>query len=125
VRLLAWLLTVLRLMLHAVDCCAHVDVAAVQADVLQDQPAVAVALTAAKQLDIAQDAMPACVSSSQRRDFEVTFLGTGAAVPSKYRNVTGIHLNLFDNGGLLMDCGRWHCYAAILIHPCTPISLPL
>ncbi|KAJ0389340.1 hypothetical protein P43SY_011587 [Pythium insidiosum] len=43
----------------------------------------------------------ACVSSAQRRRSAVlpprlngcvTFLGTGCAIPSKYRNVTGIHL---------------------------------
>ena len=37
---------------------------------------------------------------------EVVFLGTGAAIPSKYRNVTGIHLNRFGLGSLLLDCGE-------------------
>lgn len=37
---------------------------------------------------------------------EITFLGTGAAIPSKYRNVTGIYLNLFSRGGMLVDCGE-------------------
>lgn len=37
---------------------------------------------------------------------EIVFLGTGAAIPSKYRNVTATYLNLFERGGLLMDCGE-------------------
>ena len=32
--------------------------------------------------------------------------GQGAAIPSKYRNVTGIHLNRFGLGSLLLDCGE-------------------
>lgn len=41
-----------------------------------------------------------------REEMEVVFLGTGAAIPSKYRNVTGIHLNRFGLGSLLLDCGE-------------------
>ncbi len=36
---------------------------------------------------------------------QVVFLGTGAAIPAKYRNVTGIYVNLFERGGLMLDCG--------------------
>lgn len=36
----------------------------------------------------------------------MVFLGTGAAIPSKYRNVTGIYLNFFARGGMLVDCGE-------------------
>ena len=36
---------------------------------------------------------------------EVIFLGTGSALPSKYRNVTGIYLRL-PRGGMLLDCGE-------------------
>lgn len=39
-------------------------------------------------------------------DAEITFLGTGSAIPSKYRNVTGIFLNLFESGSMFMDCGE-------------------
>ena len=49
------------------------------------------------------------MASGRRDELEVTFLGTGAAIPSKYRNVTGIHVNLFSRGGLLMDCGELSC----------------
>ena len=31
-----------------------------------------------------------------REELEVLFLGTGAALPSKYRNVTATYLNMFD-----------------------------
>jgi hypothetical protein len=36
---------------------------------------------------------------------QVVFLGTGAAIPAKYRNVTGIYVHLFARGGLMLDCG--------------------
>lgn len=92
----------------AADCPAHLDVEDVQAEVKRERPEVLEALAVAAQQDsaVAQEAAPACVTSGSRSEFEVTFLGTGAAVPSKYRNVTGLHLNLFDRGGLLMDCGK-------------------
>jgi hypothetical protein len=35
----------------------------------------------------------------------ITFLGTGCAQPSKYRNVSGIFVQL-EGGGLLLDCGK-------------------
>ncbi|CAM9335632.1 unnamed protein product, partial [Phaeothamnion confervicola] len=38
---------------------------------------------------------------------ELAFLGTGSAIPSKYRNVSGIYLCLgADGAGMLMDCGE-------------------
>lgn len=40
------------------------------------------------------------------RELEITFLGTGAALPSKYRNVSAIFLNLFEKGGIMLDCGE-------------------
>lgn len=39
-------------------------------------------------------------------ELEVTFLGTGSAVPSKYRNVTCIYLDFFKKGSMLLDCGE-------------------
>lgn len=55
--------------------------------------------------------IPVAVSEASHDTFTVTFLGTGAAIPSKYRNVTGL---LYDrpshNGGkgasMLADCGE-------------------
>lgn len=38
--------------------------------------------------------------------FQTVFLGTGAACPSKYRNVTSIYLDFYKRGGLLLDCGE-------------------
>ncbi|GJQ10563.1 hypothetical protein GpartN1_g2848.t1 [Galdieria partita] len=37
---------------------------------------------------------------------EVIFFGTGAAIPSKLRNVSGICLHLYHRGGILLDCGE-------------------
>lgn len=76
-----------------------------------EQPEVLQALPAAGQPTApsgtaAAKEVPACIAAGRRDEWEVTFLGTGAAVPSKYRNVTGIHVNLFDHGGLLLDCGE-------------------
>ncbi|PHT46901.1 hypothetical protein CQW23_16059 [Capsicum baccatum] len=49
---------------------------------------------------------PRCLENVQRDDLEIVFLGTGSSVPSKYRNVSSIHVNLFSKGGLLLDCGE-------------------
>lgn len=49
--------------------------------------------------------IPSIVTSSSGNDVRVTFLGTGASVPSKYRNVTGILIQNKD-ASLLMDCGE-------------------
>ena len=46
-----------------------------------------------------------CKQASEE-DLEVVFLGTGAAMPSKYRNVTSIYINRFQRGGMLLDCGE-------------------
>lgn len=56
----------------------------------------------------------------------MVFLGTGAALPAKYRNVTGIYVNLFARGGLMLDCGasflltEWACHVLY-----TPDTRPL
>ncbi|MCJ1410994.1 Zinc phosphodiesterase ELAC protein 2 [Ptychographa xylographoides] len=39
-------------------------------------------------------------------DAEVVFLGTGSALPSKYRNVSGILLRVPGSGSYLFDCGE-------------------
>ncbi len=39
-------------------------------------------------------------------DVMVTFTGTGSACPSKYRNVTGILVQVPHSGNLLFDCGE-------------------
>jgi ribonuclease Z len=37
---------------------------------------------------------------------EIIFLGTGAAIPSKYRNVSGILMRMPGRGAALLDCGE-------------------
>ena len=39
--------------------------------------------------------VPACIADAGREELEVVFLGTGASIPSKYRNVTGIYVHRF------------------------------
>lgn len=36
----------------------------------------------------------------------LTPLGTCSACPSTHRNVSSYYLDMFDKGGLLMDCGE-------------------
>ncbi|KAG2496087.1 hypothetical protein HYH03_005690 [Edaphochlamys debaryana] len=52
------------------------------------------------------EAVPGPLSSGNRRMAELTFLGTASSQPSKYRNVSGCYVDLFDRGGLLVDCGE-------------------
>ncbi|KAF4360997.1 hypothetical protein F8388_016806 [Cannabis sativa] len=52
------------------------------------------------------DTLPSCLENIGREDMEIVFLGTGSSQPSKYRNVSSIHINLFSKGGLLLDCGE-------------------
>ena len=47
----------------------------------------------------------ALVRKLGRDELEMVFLGTGAAIPAKYRNVSGIYVNLFARGGIMLDCG--------------------
>lgn len=47
-----------------------------------------------------------CPVHIQPDELEITFLGTGSAIPSKYRNVTGIYLDFFDRGSMILDCGE-------------------
>ena len=44
--------------------------------------------------------------SAQAAKDSVTFLGTGASCPSKYRNVSGILLQTASAGNVLFDCGE-------------------
>ena len=83
------------------------DLSQVQDDLKTQKPSVANAI---KQV-ISHQQLPAPIravtDSPDYEDARVTFLGTGAAVPSKYRNVTGIFLDLgAKNGTLMMDCGE-------------------
>ncbi|XP_015768967.1 PREDICTED: zinc phosphodiesterase ELAC protein 2-like [Acropora digitifera] len=39
-------------------------------------------------------------------NYEVVFLGTGAALPSKYRNVSSTLIHMSDTASMLFDCGE-------------------
>ena len=88
------------------DVAAPLDVDEVQLQLQQEKPEVIKAAGEHEQRGEGAEAVPQCVANAGRQELEVTFLGTGAAVPSKYRNVTGVLANLFDRGALLMDCGE-------------------
>ncbi|KAI4331432.1 hypothetical protein MLD38_029622 [Melastoma candidum] len=53
-----------------------------------------------------ENTIPSCLDNIKRDDLEIVFLGTGSSQPSKYRNVSAIHINLFAEGGFLFDCGE-------------------
>jgi hypothetical protein len=108
------------------ECCAGavaepLDVAAIQAEaraaVASARPALRCAAAAGAEppmhasTSTAGDgahpaaAAPAAVRNAAPEDVEVVFLGTGAAIPAKYRNVTGIYVSRYARGGMLLDCG--------------------
>ena len=92
----------------AEDVTPPFDAATVQAALRAEKPEVFEALEQARAAAAAEAAArppPPAVAGASREELEVTFLGTGAAIPSKYRNVTSIFVNLFDRGCLLMDAG--------------------
>lgn len=53
-----------------------------------------------------KNTFPSCLENIRRDDLEIVLLGTGSSQPSKYRNVSSIHINLFSKGGILLDCGE-------------------
>lgn len=53
-----------------------------------------------------ESSLPSCLENITREDMEIVLLGTGSSQPSKYRNVSSIFINLFSEGGLLLDCGE-------------------
>lgn len=55
---------------------------------------------------LSENTFPSCLENIRRDDMEIALLGTGSSQPSKYRNVSSIHINLFSKGGLLLDCGE-------------------
>ncbi|WWD21385.1 hypothetical protein CI109_105870 [Kwoniella shandongensis] len=66
----------------------------------------------AQACDVAQEAVKADPRSTTPLaplpgdDIVVTTLGTGSAIPSKYRNVSATHLSVPGVGGILLDCGE-------------------
>lgn len=49
---------------------------------------------------------PSCIASLPPRTAGVRFFGTGAAIPGKHRNVSGLMIDMFERGGVMMDCGE-------------------
>ena len=47
---------------------------------------------------------------------EVTFLGTGSSVPSKYRNVTGILVETEPGSYMILDCGEGTLGQLVRLH---------
>lgn len=42
----------------------------------------------------------------EHKEYEVVFLGTGSAIPSKYRNVSSTLINMSEKDSILLDCGE-------------------
>lgn len=60
----------------------------------------------AAQSTVASDPRSSTPSTAPGDDIVVTTLGTGSAIPSKYRNVSATHLDIPGLGGILLDCGE-------------------
>lgn len=55
---------------------------------------------------VAREADSKGVREADKPCLRVVLLGTGAACPSKYRNVTSLYLDFDARGGMLVDCGE-------------------
>nr|XP_018259272.1 uncharacterized protein I303_08200 [Kwoniella dejecticola CBS 10117]OBR81430.1 hypothetical protein I303_08200 [Kwoniella dejecticola CBS 10117] len=72
----------------------------------QDMPEYSIACDAA-QIAVSSALRSGPPSEKQIGDvIVVTTLGTGSAIPSKYRNVSSTHLDIPDLGGILLDAGE-------------------
>jgi ribonuclease Z len=56
-------------------------------------------------IDLVRELLPNSVRSSDG-GAEVIFTGTGSAIPCKHRNVSGIHLQMTNRNGMLLDVGE-------------------
>jgi hypothetical protein len=81
-----------------------------QAEVREQHPAVMQLLgeyQAAKAAAVQQQqGQPRELQGIGRTTCAVTPLGTCSACPSNHRNVSAYYMDLFQRGGLLMDCGE-------------------
>jgi ribonuclease Z len=50
--------------------------------------------------------VPAAIRAMREGDAEIAFLGTGSSMPAKYRNVSGIFLDVPSRGSAFLDCGE-------------------
>jgi len=53
-----------------------------------------------------ESVQPSSNISLENSTTEVSFLGTGAAMPGKHRNVSSYHVNVASRCGVLLDCGE-------------------
>lgn len=65
-----------------------------------------VAACAAAQAAVAAEEKIRKVEPVPGDDIVVTTLGTGSAIPAKYRNVSATHVDIPGLGGILLDCGE-------------------
>lgn len=84
---------------------APTEIDAARAKIAEESPDFAAACTAA-QAAIAAEEKTRQVTPQPGDDIVVTTLGTGSAIPAKYRNVSATHLDVPDMGGILLDCGE-------------------
>lgn len=64
------------------------------------------ARVAREEIDQAKPANSSASQTLPSEDAEITCLGTGSALPSKYRNVAGTLLRVPGHGSYLLDCGE-------------------
>lgn len=86
------------------DSVPNLDTAAV----LKETPEDVLELAKAARAEIASESMAvgAAEQSLPSRDAEIICLGTGSALPSKYRNVSATLLRVPGYGSYLLDCGE-------------------
>ncbi|EFJ44962.1 hypothetical protein VOLCADRAFT_118548, partial [Volvox carteri f. nagariensis] len=85
---------------------AGVDTDKTAAEAVEATEVMEVEVPEARPALAADQPVPEPLTSGDRRMAELTFLGTASSQPSKYRNVSGCYVDLFEAGGLLVDCGE-------------------
>ena len=90
--------------LHTTDTIPDLDTTAV----LQKTPVDVLQLAQAAQEEIASGSMASAAAEENlpSQDAEITCLGTGSALPSKYRNVSATLVRVPGYGSYLLDCGE-------------------
>lgn len=94
------------------ECGRPLDIFSEHEALRKERPRAVAAAAEAREISVASEQalgkmIPSAVLHATPEDLVLTFLGTGAAIPSKYRNVTGILLDLpSKNAALMMDCGE-------------------
>jgi ribonuclease Z len=71
----------------------------------RESPEYALACEEARR-NVENDPRATVTASKPGENIIVTTLGTGSAIPSKYRNVSATHLDIPGVGGILLDCGE-------------------